>query len=349
MAAVDSTGQNRLLAQRPHFLAQRHTYPLLALLLWMLVPTTAAMANPLPQSIAQPILPPWDLPDVLRTVPKPGLQPISQKPNRFPLASMPSFRVAQGTAEDPVAVYLMAGQSNLVGEGLIENLDDPQYGVRFPAANIWGISSLEGDRPRTDFVDLAPGFDGYYDYLGPELSFGRRIVALTHEEVYLIKDGLGATNLENDWAPDGINNSYDRFTQTVDTALAHLTAQGIAYEIKGMVWMQGESDVWNENFAAAYEENLNEFVTDVRSRYGSDLPIAIGLIRGDLPTDNPEPLAQVRAAQRAVETTDTHTYLVDTDSFGDGDAVLKPDAVHYNAVGQVLLGTSFAEALIDRP
>ena len=46
---------------------------------------------------------------------------------------------------------------------------------------------------------------------------------------------------------------------------------------------------------------------------------------------------------------DTHTYLVDTDSFGDGDAVLKPDAVHYNAVGQVLLGTSFAEALIDRP
>jgi len=194
-------------------------------------------------------------------------------------------------------------------------------------------------------VSLAPGFDGRHTKFGPELSFGRRIVEHSRESVYLIKSGLGATTLAEDWAPEGINNSYDRFTQTVETALANLTSQGIAYEIKGLVWMQGESDVWTADFAAAYEQNLTQLIDDIRMRYGSELTIAIGLIRGDLPADERSPLAMVRVAQRAVATADSQVVLVDTDALGHGNVVMQPDAVHYNAAGQVLLGTAFANAL----
>ncbi|MEL6816251.1 MAG: sialate O-acetylesterase [Cyanobacteria bacterium J06598_3] len=255
----------------------------------------------------------------------------------------------QGSIDSSVSVYLMAGQSNLVGEALVENLD-LHYRVSFPAAQIWGISPSREGTHGERFVDLAPGFSSYYLHLGPELSFGRQLVVSTRETVYLIKDGLGATTLETDWDPNGINNSYDRFTETVDVALATLTAQGIAYEIKGMVWMQGESDVWVPGFAEQYEENLAVLVSDVRSRYGETLPIAIGLIRGDLPTDDSEPLRQVRAAQRAIATADPYTTLVNTDALGTGAAVLQSDAVHYNAAGQVLLGKAFAAALLgDEP
>ncbi|MGD1865863.1 MAG: sialate O-acetylesterase [Phormidesmis sp.] len=264
-------------------------------------------------------------------------KPAGIKHHPIPLASRPSFRTALGTPDDPVSVYLMAGQSNMMGAALQENMD-PQYTVPFPAAKIWGN--------RAEFVPLAPGFDGQYVDFGPELSFGRRIVEHSRETVYLVKSGLGATTLADDWAPERINNSYDRFTQTVDAALAELTEQGVAYEIKGLVWMQGESDVWKHDFSTTYEQNLTQLIASVRARYGTDLAIAIGLIRGDLPTDDRvAQREQVRMAQRIIAASDARVFLVDTDTFGQGETVLQPDAVHYNATGQILLGTAFADAL----
>ncbi|MEO1395031.1 MAG: sialate O-acetylesterase [Cyanobacteria bacterium J06634_5] len=296
------------------------------------------LLSPLAAIAQQPILPARSFHNVFRA--KPSFLP--PKANPLPGGS---FRTAhRATTSNPASVYLMAGQSNLVGEALVKNLP-PQYGLTFPSVQIWGVSASPEDRRHTAFVDLAPGFDGYYESLGPELSFGRRLVALNQESVYLIKDGLGATNLAEDWNPSGLNNAYDNFTQTVDAALNELNEQGIAYEIKGLVWMQGESDVWIPSAAAAYEENLRALVDAVRSRYGTSLPIAIGLIRADLPTDDTRPLNQVRLAQRSVAAADSRIVLIETDTLGKSTDLLQSDDVHYNATGQVSLGTAFAEAL----
>lgn len=276
------------------------------------------------------VVPPKPISDVIAP-PKPS----PTKPYQHPLAARPSFRIIPGTPSEPVSVYLMAGQSNLVGAALQANLA-PDYTAPLAGAYIWGA--------RTEFVPLAPGFDGRYTKFGTELGFGRRIIEHSHEPVYLIKSGLGATTLAEDWSPDGINNSYDRFTQTVDAALKELSTQGIAYDIKGLVWMQGEHDVWTADFAAAYEQNLTQLINAIRTRYDSDLTIAIGLIRGDLPADTRTPLAQVRVAQRRVAAADSRVFLVDTDALGHKTAILQPDGVHYNAAGQVLLGTAFANA-----
>lgn len=244
----------------------------------------------------------------------------------------------ESTLPAPVPVYLMAGQSNLVGVGDVANLTDTSFTQPFSPAPIWS-------RPTTDFVDLASGFDGQTVKLGPELSFGRQIVANTGADTYLIKYGLGATNLAEDWQTDGSGIQYNTFRDVTNRALDSFTNQGLTYQIEGLVWMQGESDTYNDAFAAAYEDNLLGFFAGVRDTFGENLDIAVGLIRNDLPTSavNRE---LVRDAQRAVSAGDANVFLVDTDALG-GSEVLRPgDTTHYNADGQILLGNAFADAFV---
>ncbi|MEO0768088.1 MAG: sialate O-acetylesterase [Cyanobacteria bacterium J06649_4] len=241
---------------------------------------------------------------------------------------------------DPVPVYLMAGQSNLVGVADTANITDNSYLQPFSAAQIWS-------RPQDDFVDLAPGFNGRSGKMGPELSFGRRIVERRNEDVYIINYGLGSTSLAQDWNPDGSGAQYNTFTSTVSTALNDLTAQGIDYEIEGLVWMQGESDTYNDSYAAAYEDNLIGFFDSVRGLYGADLDVAVGLIRNDLPTSATN-RDLVRDAQRTVSAADPNVFLLDTDALG-GSEILRGavgDFTHYNADGQVLLGNGFADTFV---
>ena len=246
--------------------------------------------------------------------------------------------VDESSLPDPVSVYLLAGQSNLVGEAKIANLTDTRYTQPFSAAQIWS-------RPQTDFVDLAPGFDGQTEELGPELSFGRQIVANTGENVLLIKYGLGSTTLAEGWQEDGSGTQFNQLKDIVDVALDSLTNQGLTYDIEGLVWMQGESDTNNDTFAEAYEDNLLGFVDGARAVYGENLDIAIGLIRNDLPTSarNRE---LVRDAQRTVSAGDASVFLVDTDALGGAEVLRPGDTTHYNADGQVLLGNAFADAFV---
>jgi len=238
----------------------------------------------------------------------------------------------------PIPVYLMAGQSNLDGEALVSNLSDSSYTGPFASAQIWS-------RPQADFVDLAPGFDGQTTFMGPELSFGRQIVANIDQPVYLVKYGRGSTTLAEDWHPDGSGVQFNQFKDIVDRALDSLTNQGITYDIQGLVWMQGESDTYNDAFAAAYQDNLTSFVKGSRDIYGEDLDIAVGLIRSDLPT-SARNRNLVRDAQRAVSAGDSGVFLVDTDALGGSEILKAGDPTHYNANGQVLLGNAFADAFV---
>ncbi|MEL6813313.1 MAG: sialate O-acetylesterase, partial [Cyanobacteria bacterium J06598_3] len=226
-----------------------------------------------------------------------------------------------------VSVFLLGGQSNMVGlarnANLPSNLASP-----YPAVQIWQADIQ-------DFSNLRPGFSGAsgnFGEFGPELTFGRGIDGFAPEEVYLIKHATGATDLANDWDPDGTNNTeYDIFTNRVTAALAELDSQNIGYDIEGMLWMQGESDTGNT--ASAYESNLTAFIADMRDRYGNDMRFVIGKL-------NPTFAGVVTDAQEAVAAADSRNYIVDTDSFE-----LLPDQVHYNAAGQIDLGFGFADAI----
>ena len=239
-----------------------------------------------------------------------------------------------------VSVFLIAGQSNALGEGssnsdLTGSLQNPH-----PQVRIW----QEG--PTAKFVSLQPGFSGFLggasdgDRFGLELGFGYAIHGHTDEEVYLVNYAVGATSLAVDWDPHGQNNWHDAFVDRVGAALANLSTQNISYDLEGMLWMQGEEDSIYTNQANAYQANLTTFIGDMRSRYGSDLEFAIGRIHDDMPWHSAGNVDVVRSAQTSVAAADPLTHWINTD-----DLSLTSDDVHFSSDGHLNLGYRFANKL----
>lgn len=104
--------------------------------------------------------------------------------------------------------------------------------------------------------------------------------------------------------------------------------------------MQGESDAIEEAMADVYQDNMNAFITNVRTLVGvPEMPVLMGRIRGNMPPPFVYSLA-VRMAQESVAAGDLNVKIVDTDSLS-----LRADGVHYDTEGQLQLGELFAEAV----
>eukprot|EP00966_Prymnesium_polylepis_P285564 6596350-Prymnesium_polylepis.1 len=102
-------------------------------------------------------------------------------------------------------------------------------------------------------------------------------------DVLLLKVAWGGTSLAKDWRPPSsvkayggvVGWCYTNFTAHAHAALAALTAQGIAYELVGMVWHQGWNDGCSVSMVAEYERNLgSERRTAARqARRGDGAPL----------------------------------------------------------------------------
>lgn len=244
-------------------------------------------------------------------------------------------------------VYIAAGQSNMEGFARGADLEsDPiDDAVRFsfmekpnmpsqdPTYGSWGAL-----RPQVSATS----------HFGPEIYFGRLMAAQSQGPIAIIKYSQGSTNLAHDWAKgdttgkrlyDG-NSQFDGFIEFVHDRLAELEAQGHTYQIDGMIWMQGESDVPAE-YNAQYAANLEQFISDVRADI-ADMPIVIGRIhhRGTPPNGVPN-VATVRDAQVAVADAHGDVDWVDTDSFS-----IFTQNNHFDNAGQRDLGTAMAQKML---
>ena len=236
---------------------------------------------------------------------------------------------------DPLKVYLLGGQSNMVGwitsnEDLPSSLQQPQTDVQIYHGDSWGY--------------LRQGLGLNSSKFGPEVTFGRDTAdAQLGENIALIKYAVGDTDLANDWLPPDANGQsagpqYTAFMNVVTNALASLEPF-YEPEIIGMIWMQGESDAWHEDDlskAQAYELNLTNFIQSIRSDLGvPNMPFVIGQIStspswtwGDI----------VCQAQLNVSQTVPNTALVITSD-------LPRDSLHYSSAGTMTLGSRFADAM----
>jgi hypothetical protein len=236
-----------------------------------------------------------------------------------------------GLTGSTLKVFLLGGQSNMVGSGtdvgdLPPALRGPQDDVLF----FYGGTSSP--------ISLQPGSGSQY---GPEITFGRAMAdAFPGQSIALIKHAQGGTDLQNQWDP-ATGSVYANFRTVVADGLEALARAGHTNEIVGMLWTQGERDA-RLGYGASYEANLNEFIADVRARYGADLPFLLSqlsALQTNLPADG---LDQVRQAQANVAATDPNSHLVVTDSFG-----MRSDNLHFSGAGQVALGQGFADAYLQ--
>ena len=239
---------------------------------------------------------------------------------------------------DNVNVVLLGGQSNMTGRasasGLPSNLASPQPDVLFYHDAGKPVTNEANQRTLTT-LRSGSGTD-----FGPEVAFGRTIAdGLPAENFALIKYAYGGTNLSNDWDPN-TGSVYTTFRNTVTDGLAALNAAGHTYTITAMLWNQGESDAGRTT--AQYEADLNEFIADIRSRYGANLPFFLSRLPLQQATNWNAGVYNIRAAQDNVAAADPYAYLIDTDGMS-----MKGDNLHFDTTGQVQMGTAFGEAYLN--
>jgi alpha-galactosidase len=203
-----------------------------------------------------------------------------------------------GEPRGPVKVFVLAGQSNMEGQGMIRGekpgtleslLKDPASAPRFKhlvdAQGKWVVREDVWIWYLGRAGGLTVGYSPKEDAIGPELQFGHVVGDAVDAPVLLIKTAWGGKSLAKDFRPPSaggeVGPSYTAMMTHVKEVLANLKTlfpryDGQGYEIAGFGWHQGWNDRINPAYNEEYEKNLAHLIRDVRKDLGvPKLPFVI--------------------------------------------------------------------------
>jgi iduronate 2-sulfatase len=162
-----------------------------------------------------------------------------------------------------------------------------------------------------------------------------------NRSVALIKGSKGGTSLRMDWRPgergkpETQGGCYHDFIETIRIATDELTSAGHRFEIRGLLWHQGESD--SKSSAKVHHRRLLELMDRIRDEVGlEDLPVVVGEVFDNGKRDS------VRAALRAVGNSGPRFGLVSSAGTKTSD-----EGTHFDAASQILLGQRYAAAMLE--
>ena len=203
-----------------------------------------------------------------------------------------------GEPRGPLKVFVLAGQSNMEGQGMIQGekpgtleslLKAPASAPRFKhlvdAQGKWVVREDVWIWYLGRSGGLTVGFSPKGDAIGPELQFGNVVGDAIDTPVLLIKTAWGGKSLAKDFRPPSaggeVGPSYTAMLAHVKEVLADLKTlfpryDGQGYEIAGFGWHQGWNDRVNQAYNDEYERNLAHLIRDVRKDLGvPKLPFVI--------------------------------------------------------------------------
>lgn len=249
-----------------------------------------------------------------------------------------------------VPVFLFSGQSNMVGMGSINDLPADQ---KKTISNV--MINVSGDcdaAKKGKWLALGPGFGNTATNFGPELLFGKTLCdSLPNQKFAFIKSAVNGAPLgtSGGYLPPGSNNGtggthYKSMITHIEAALKTFTTAFDTSEYTprwaGFVWLQGESDAMQGgSMASSYQTNLENLIDDIRTLVETDdLPVILPLITtSSLWVES----AKIRAADIAMRAKLENVDTVDTKGY------TLPDNMHYNAAGQVKIGSLAAQRWLD--
>ena len=182
------------------------------------------------------------------------------------------------TAQESIDLFILAGQSNAQGwQGNaaeypedIQNLDSSIllnwtfYGTASSDGEWVNMQAQKGRFPAGHF--------------GPEVTFSRELKKEGYNPA-IFKYCLGGTGLQRDWKAPGKGGIYDSFVKNLKSAILKLKNQGYKVNIRGFVWIQGESDAIDDKTAARYQFNLMQMINNLRTEVlqEQNLKIILGM------------------------------------------------------------------------
>lgn len=231
--------------------------------------------------------------------------------------------------KENVWIFLLAGQSNMAGRGIVEPKDT------VPVKRILTINKngqlIAAKEPLHWYEPERTGLDCGY-------SFGKTIIKNVRADVsvLLIPMAIGGSSISQ-WIGDSLYHNvklFSNFTAKVEIAKQYGT-------IKGILWHQGESDA-NEKNIPLYKERLATLFTKFRSAIGNNsLPILMGEL-GSF-SKNPDNFKLINSAIHEYSLQDKSTTVIST-----GDLKDKGDSLHFNSKGQRIMGERFAKAYLGK-
>jgi len=287
-------------------------------------------------------------------------------------------------AQKKVYVLLFGGQSNALGWGYQQYLEDTKNPLAKPQEDVEMFYDIPGPGmlPEDTLLPLQSGnsntnvkpLPNCYPALtvapvsrfGPELSFARTVrdrLPDPDAKLAVIKFAMGGSSLwkQDCWLPDGTADSaadgklYRIFQDVAKRGIAALKAKysDRRVEVLGMGWVQGESDALDGK-GAEYQKHLTDFIADVRATFGANLPFVLAKISPQQIEGSPdakkiEEWEVVRKAQDAVAATVPKVIATET-----ADAKVYPVSkglsegqFHYTTPALLQIGKDLGNALID--
>ncbi len=271
-----------------------------------------------------------------------------------------------GKNDKVVNIVLLGGQSNMEGAGNYNDLSD-ELKERLNAIKD-RVQLVNDGKPAEPlnyyYSEYQKNRRGFGECFGPELFIGLILAENSPDEEFLfIKRAQGGTSLYGAWNPEWSAEKskevetgtfkqemkiYNEHIIQINKVIDQLTKEGKRIKIIGMCWMQGENDASKEVSARAYEVNLKKLITAYRKEFKIEkMPFIIGQINSRYGkfADGPKIVRQAMVnIANNVENCDIIKTSTDTKWI---DFPKHTDNVHYNAIGQLRLGTAFGMKLLE--
>ena len=216
-------------------------------------------------------------------------------------------------------IYILAGQSNMMGLAHTKNL--PAIYKATPS----NVSFFYKGSPR----QLARG-----KHIGLEIGFAHAVSkAFPNDRHILVKYAATGSHIQQ-WFPS--EPYYLAMMRQLGFSIRQKNPK-----IEAIIWMQGEGDTFNKQRASQYAKNLTYFIQTLRNDLKApNTPFIMGVI-DPIGRDFPE-VSLVQQKQRDVDASVANTYLIPAEGI---EKIY--DKIHFNAIGQVVMGKRFAQKYIE--
>jgi hypothetical protein len=277
----------------------------------------------------------------------------------------------------PIKVFILAGQSNMEGQGVVSMDGERDYNGgkgnlvwsmnnSKSAGKMKGLKDGKGEWVVREDVEisfkvgdqvrkggLTVGYTGYggSSHIGPELGFGLVMGDHLDNPVLLIKTAWGGKSLFVDFRPPSsggeVGPYYTKMVEEVRAALAELGDR--KYEVAGFVWQQGWNDMCTAPAIPEYAQNLVNLVKDLRKEFKApNMPVVVGQLGNGGPVTEGDMFEFRKAQEEGTKQIKNALFIKTTDFARPPELSPNPGHGHHwsgNAESYFLIGEAAGDGM----
>jgi hypothetical protein len=235
-----------------------------------------------------------------------------------------------------MSLFVMAGQSNMSGKGTLPEMQHVNYHIYvFGNDYRWRLALEPIDSPIGQVDDVSKDLYARYS---PALSFATNLHALEPERIIgLIPCAKGETSIM-EWQQNDSDQSL------YGSCLKRIRAAGLAGQVDGIIFFQGEADTVNPDMAPHlplavnnYAEMFEKYVTDMRADLDDpNLPVVFAQIGSNKNSEKYVNWTIIQQQQESV--------MLACSAMITSDDLELRDEIHYTTSSYLIIGERFANA-----